>query len=294
MSYTLTELLDATGVSDLSDDNLTKKAGATHGDNLSKLAERCRQAVSATPDEHAAAHDQELVEKTASVAVISRTLAEIQAIDATSPGATKTAGPLQVDRAGFIKAALEAGHGPQEIAELLEKNAGLLGKLVRRGKEALLSRKTVRGVGKYEKVIGEGAKDTRTWSQLIRSAPEAEKAGIVSRMRRNLGDQRALNIISATSGHGMKNIKEFKALEKAVPAGASAGGVGSAASAAKGPSHAASVNIGGTTLGVTSKQLKAAKKPAMYAGAGLLASRAIGGGGEKKRSGSRGPIIITS
>lgn len=291
MSYTLDELLDATGVSDLSDDNLTKKAAATHGENLSKLAERCRQAVNATPDEHALAHEQELVEKTASVAVISRTLAEIQAIDATSPGATKTAGP-QVDHAIFIKAALEAGHGPKEIAELLEKNAGLMGRLMRRGKETLLSRKTVRGVSKYEKVISQGEKDTRTWSQLIRSAPEAEKAGIISRMRKNLGDQRALNIISATSGHGMKNVAEFKALQKAVPAGAS-GGLGAAAAAAKGPAHAASVNVGGTTLGITSKQLKAAKKPAMYAGAGLLASKALGGGGEKKRPGGSGPIIIT-
>ena len=124
MGYTLDQLLDTTGLSNLSGRSLTKKASAEDGYKLSKLAERCRRAVDATPDEYVASNQRELAEKTAAVAIIGRTLAEIEEINGASPEVTKTAsaqsGP---SREQFINTALNAGHSPHEIAVFIEKTA---------------------------------------------------------------------------------------------------------------------------------------------------------------------------
>jgi hypothetical protein len=285
MGYTLDQLLDATGVSELSGGRLVKKASAPQSQDLSKLAERIRRAVDATPDEVVASNQQELVEKTAAVAVIGRTLAEIESIDGASPEAIKTAAQSHLpDQAAFIKAALDAGHSPHEIAHFIEKNA-VFRRLGRRFQEfrATRGRRSVQKA--YGKADVKGARNLREWQDLIRKSkdlPEAQKAALVSRMRRNLGDQSALNAFSSMKGHGFG--KQIGDLQKAVPA-AAAGGKG-------GKQLAVGANIGGTQVGLTADQLKKVKKPALYAGAGYMGHRALTGGGEKQKSG-RGPVIIT-
>jgi hypothetical protein len=291
MGYTLDQLLETTGVSELSGGRLVKKANAPASQNLSKLAERCRRAVDATPDEVVASNQQDLVEKTAAVAVIGRTLAEIEAIDGGSPEAIKTASATHSSsEAAFIKAALDAGHTPYEIAEFMEKNAlfGRIGRGLKRMKATHGFRKAERLGMKAEAY---GKRNLREWQDLIRKSekvPDAEKAALISRMRRDLGDQSALNALTSVKGHGFKDLPSFKDLQKAVPAqAAQLPGVAGAKPLAAG------VNIGGTQVGLTSEQLKKMKKPALYAGAGFMGHRMLTGGGDSKQKSSRGPVIIT-
>jgi len=287
MSFTLDQLLDATGVSDLSGGRLVKKA-AVPTNNLSKLAERCRRAVEATPEEALSSNHQELVEKTAAVAIIGRILAEINAIDSGSVEAIKTASEPPQDQAKFIKAALDAGHSPYEIAQFLEKNAGILGRIGRRFQSANATRRFHKATKLGLKADAKAHANLREWQDLIRKskhASEGEKAALVSRMRRALGDQSALNAFSSMKGHGF----DIKDLQKAVPAGAARGGI----TVAKGTKPmAAGINIGKTKVGLTSQQLDKMKKPALYAGAGYLGARALIGKNDKPKS-SRGPVIIT-
>lgn len=286
MSYTLDQLLDATGVSEISGGRLVKKASASEGPDLSKLADRCRRAVEATPDEVVASNHHELAEKTAAVAVIGRTIDEINAIDGSPPGTIKAAMQSQTsDQAAFIKAALDAGHNPYDIAQFVEKNAGIFGKMWR-GHKARQATKgfhsAVKGGAKAEVKSGH---NLRKWQDIIRKSErvgEAEKAALVSRMRREMGDQSAMNAFSSVRGHGFKD--QIKDLRKAVPAAAASPG------GAVNP-LAASVNVGGKDYGFTGKQLKSMKKPALYLGGGAVAHKAITGGGDKKSG--RGPVIIT-
>ena len=292
MSYTLDELLDTTGVSDLSGRSLTKKAGATDGFNLSKLAERCRRAVDATPQEHATANQRELVEKTAAVAIISRTLSEIREIEESSPGATKTAaqssGP---DQAEFVKAALEAGHQPQEIAEFLEKSAGQLTGRVGRW---LSARKASKGYEAGQKaakgVEAAGAKNIAHWQHLVRQSkdlPAGQRAKLLARMQRTMGPERTSKVLGSMGNHSFKDLEQFKDMKKNLPKIISEGG------GKGGKQYAASMNIGGSQVGITAAQADKAKKPLMYAGAGMLAHKALSKPKEKRRGGGRGPVIIT-
>src|SRR5690606_25206025 len=140
MGYTLDQLLDETGVSDLAGSRLSKQA-SPEPTNFAKLAERCRRAAEATPEEQAdavnAALTAALVEKTAAIAIIGRTLAEIRAIEGEPQ--QKVAAPVAngptVNIELFIKEALEQGHSPQEIAEFLDKTGGILDKVRGLGRE---------------------------------------------------------------------------------------------------------------------------------------------------------------
>jgi len=124
MAYTLDQLLEATGVDELAGTPF-KKVASPKGPDLLKLAARCREASEAEDAPAAPPADtvnaQGLVEKTAAVAIIRQTLAEISAIEGTPPEAVKTAsaGP---DQAAFIKAALEEGYSPEDIARFLEQS----------------------------------------------------------------------------------------------------------------------------------------------------------------------------
>ena len=125
MGFTLDQLLETTGVDSLSGRGLKKVAAKKGSHDLLKLAERCRRAADATPEERAEIDEQSLVEKTAAVAIIRRTIDEIRAIEGTPPGAEKTAASQSPShQAAFIKAALEAGHDPESIARFLEQPPG--------------------------------------------------------------------------------------------------------------------------------------------------------------------------
>lgn len=125
MGFTLDQLLESTGVDSLSGRGLKKVAAKQGGGDLLKLAERCRRAADSTPEENAQVDAQALVEKTAAVQIIRRTISEIREIEGTSPGVEKTAAQQsQSHQAAFIKAALEAGHPPESIARFLEQVPG--------------------------------------------------------------------------------------------------------------------------------------------------------------------------
>ena len=292
MGYTLDELLDTTGVSDLAGGNLTKKASAKAGPDMSKLAERCRRAVDVTPEEHVTSGQRELVEKTAAVAIISRTLSEIRSIEGASPEVTKLAAQSSApDQAEFVKAALEAGHGPQEIAEFLEKSAGRVGRYLQGLKGSSGYNKAMRA-GRSS--AGAAKKNTAEWHDLIRKSKNAspgEQARLLSKMRREMGDAHTQKLFSTMGGgHGFKNLEGFKDLQKTVAAAPATG----EAAAQGGKGYAASMNIGGSKVGITADQAKKMKKPALYAGAGMLAHKAVTGPKEPKRGGrGRGPVIIT-
>lgn len=118
MGFTLDQLLETTGVDELTGAPLRKEASEVPLDLL-KLASRCRLAAD-TEDEPLPAAElvdqKDLVEKTAAVAIIRRTIEEIREIDGYAHGPTKTAS----DNAAFIKSALEQGHSAEDIARFLE------------------------------------------------------------------------------------------------------------------------------------------------------------------------------
>jgi len=291
MGYTLDQLLDATGVTNLSGGRMTKKAAADDGFNLSKLAERCRRAVDATPDEHDASSQRELVEKTAAVAIIGRTLAEIRTIEGASPEVTKTAAASpQFSQEQFIKTALEAGHGPKEIAEFLEKTSGLVGRAGRAISGMRAERGYAKSMKKVEGALAGSQKNTRHWEGLARKyegVADSQKAAFIAKMRRSMGDAGAAKVLRGTAGHDFKSLGTYKELMKSAPAVSEGAALGKG-----GKPLAASMNIGGSQVGVTADQLKKAKKPAMYAGAGMIGHRMLTGKDDKKSSG-RGPVIIT-
>jgi len=121
MGYSLDELLDATGINELDGSQLRKTAASSEQCDFSKLAERCREAADATPSEVEQSDHRELVEKTAAIAVIEKTLSEIGSIVGAPLQKTAAARKTGFGRAAFIKSALEAGHDPENIAKFLEK-----------------------------------------------------------------------------------------------------------------------------------------------------------------------------
>ena len=122
MGFTLDQLLEATGVDELAGTPFKKTAAAEPLDLL-KLATRCRLAADAEeepPPQVDLIDGQQLVEKTAAVAIIRRTMAEIREIEGSPPESVKTASERGPDKAAFIKAALEQGHSAEDIARFLE------------------------------------------------------------------------------------------------------------------------------------------------------------------------------
>lgn len=125
MTYTLNQLLEATGVDELAGTPFVKKAAEEQLDFL-KIAEKCREAAleeRELPERGDLTDRQSLVEKTAAVEIIRKTLSEIRQIEGMSPEVVKTASSKGPDKAAFIKAALEQGHSPEGIAKFLEEGS---------------------------------------------------------------------------------------------------------------------------------------------------------------------------
>ena len=289
MTYTLDQLLDQTGISDISGGHLTKKAAAAERQDLSKLAQRLRQAADATPDEQVSAERHQLVEKTAAVEIIGRTIAEIRSFDA-PPGQDKTASAEVPDHAVFIKQALEAGYTPEQVAEFLEKQGGFVSRI----KQSVGGWRAGRA---YQRAATAGYKSsekmkhaTRQFQELVHQAENAspqQRLALLSKLRQQTGAANAHAVIKASGGKNWKAMPEFKELGAASTADAAAKGLPGAKKKALG------INVGGTEVGLDEKQLKAIKKPAMYLGGGALAYRAIKGPGDNDQGRRRGaPIII--
>ena len=293
MGYTLDQLLDATGLDDLSGSNLTKQAAAPPEQNLSKLAEELRRASEVSHDE---VDSTELVEKTAAVAVLERTLQEIAAID--NPHETeKTAAPSGV-KARFIKEALEAGHSPVEIAAFLEKESSVrdaIGGAIGRGFQRLRTSRAIRKSEKAQDLVARRSPRALGEAQeMLRQSAglsAAKRDAVLGRLRARLGDER-LNTVLQTSGvGGYKNLETAKIVRKSVAAEAAK------RAPKKGPGYAASAQLGGKTVGLTKKQVKAIKGPAAYGAAGIAGGAAISRRGDSKPSASgsgRGPVIIAN
>lgn len=290
MSYTLDQLLEHTGINDVSGARLTKKASAPERQDLSKLAERCRRAVDATPDERASSDRRALIEKTAAIEIIGRTLAEIRAIDP-PPDQVKTASSAGPDVATFIKVALDQGHSPEAIASFIEKHA-ILGKLWRRAKQWKATKGLQRATRRIEGAEKNVAQKTRTWKERVReleNVPEAERAATLSRMRVALGDEAAYKLVNSAGGKNWKEMGTFKELKKLQPKPTP--GSPEALAQAKQQSGIG-LNVGDHQMGLSSQQLKKMKTPALYLGGGYLAHRAISGPKRDDRGGG-GPVIVT-
>jgi hypothetical protein len=121
VSYSLNQLLDATGINELTGSHLKKTASERESFDFSKLAQRCRDAAETPVGEIDPSAHAELVEKTAAVAVIHKTLSEIRHLES-SGGSVKTAAAqgLPPAAAAFIKSALAEGHSPEQIAKFLQ------------------------------------------------------------------------------------------------------------------------------------------------------------------------------
>jgi hypothetical protein len=116
VGFTLDQLLETTGIDDLSGRRIEKTAAAKQGTDLLKLAERCRQAAEAQPEPEI--DQRSIIEKVATVQVIRRALEEIREIE--TGQIAKTASIDIGQQAAFIKAALDEGHTPESIARFLE------------------------------------------------------------------------------------------------------------------------------------------------------------------------------
>jgi hypothetical protein len=292
MGLTLDQLLDETGVNDLTGTPRLAKTAAVKPD-FAKLAERCRLAANATPADVSASDHQDMAEKTAAIAVISRTLSEIHAIDGGAPSGgqekTAAAAPAGFDPALFIKTALERGHDPMRIAEFLEKQGGLLGRIGMRIDEARAGSALSRGAKMREQAQGVGGKGVARLHDLLRKGEaldDAKRDALVSRIRVNHGDELASHL-GLAEHKSYKDLPSAKGLKKAAPPGAPAAGTPAP--------KALGVNVGGHSLGVTADQLGKLKKPAAYAGAGYLGHKALsGGGGDKDDSKKRGVVVVNS
>jgi hypothetical protein len=282
MGYTLDQLLDETGVSDLGGSRLTKKASA-EPTNFSKLAERCRRAAVATPEEVDDSANAELAEKTASIAIISRTLAEIRSIEGAPQ--EKVASPTtqpSTDVEAFIKGALDAGHSPEAIASFLDKQAGILDKLKGMGRELRATsamRKAERFGAKAEHAGGSAFRQFQDHIRKAEGLGEKERDALVSKLRIKLGDERTGELLG--DHPAFRSLPSAKGLKRKAAAVLEGKG-----------DKALGLNIGGAQLGLSSEQLGKLKKPAALVGAGYLGHRALAGDKpEKKKS---GVVVVNS
>lgn len=188
----LDQLLSSTGVGTLAGQGQEKTAAPVS--DFSKLAQRCRQAAKTSPEE---LQQRQLIEKTAQVAVIAQTLAEINEI----VGHEVLEKTAEVDPATFIKAALEAGHRPEEIAAFL-KEAGPIDRLVERVKGGVNLWRGERALNKA-RALGAKAKDLKR-AGMLNTANRLRDAALTQ------SPEKAERLLSSLRGqHGDKAISDI-------------------------------------------------------------------------------------
>jgi hypothetical protein len=263
MGHDLDSLLDATGIGDMAGTQYEKTADAEQGEpfDFRKLAEQCRDAVVATT-EHREARGRELIEKTASVAVITKTIDEINEIIG-DPVEKIANDPASAE---FVRAALDRGHPPEEVASFL-KSAGLVEYV---GRVARGARASTRGrAGK--RLIDEGRKfeslSHREYGSLLRDAARSgnlnRQQKIVRDLERKLGPKDAARVLER-SGADLQVPEAYRLLQSA---------------------PAATAEIGGRKLKLSHEGMQKVKK------VGLIGGAAAGGAALASRGGSDGKGI---
>ena len=256
MGYTLDQLLDATGLDDLSGRGLNKQASAPPEQDLSKLAAQLRRASEAPSAEE---DHSDLVEKTAAIAVLERTLEEIAAVDGGGP-IQKTASPTG-PKARFIKEALEAGHNPTEIAEFLQKEArGGFGRLIQNFRTSRSISKGRKALAKSDEVMSTARGNIVETLRRSEKLPTEKKERLLASLRTKIGDE---ELARALESGGLKGYQKVP-LARTVRKNTAKAAVGEAAPQPKKPDKAIGMNIGGTTVGLTNKQVQKVKGPAAY------------------------------
>lgn len=276
MPLTLDQLLDETGVKDLAGRRHVKTASAPKMD-FAKLAERCRRAATATSEEQANSNNQDLVEKTAAIAVIGRTLAEIREIDGEPEPVEKVAAVTTpaFNVESFIKTALDKGHTPEDIAAFLEKNAifGGIGRALHGARAGLRSGRAAAAGMKAEMLAD---KATRSWQGLARKYEQlspAKKAHFVEKLRGKFNDKEVRQILSGASGfHEMPAYKALAAAPKAIAPAAGAAPAGA--------------------LGGVAELANKYKKPAALIGAGFGAHKLLSERKPKPRDDDHKVVVV--
>lgn len=276
MGFTLDELLDATGINEMTGRQLEKKAAEV---TFSKLADRCRKALESSPDDSEKSVSNELVEKTAAIEIIRRTLAEIREIEGSPPETEKTA-EAGVDRAAFIKAAMDAGHSPEQIAAFLEKNAFLAraGRALRGMHADRLYQRGKKLEGRAGAAMGSSQKH---WTDVLRQSQglsDKDKSAVLRKIQRSVSDDDAKALLTAADVKGFNHLPEYRRL---FPRGAA-------------EKPLASFSAGGKKFDVSSEGAKRVLKPAAMVGAGAVGMRALSGGGKSEDGSSkrRGNVTI--
>lgn len=254
---TLDQLMTSTGVSALAGRDQEKTAEPA---SFAKLAERCRQAAQVSNE---GSEERRLIEKTAQIAIISRTLAEIEAI----AGESLEKSASDVDVAGFINASLAAGHRPDQIAAFL-KEAGWVGRAI----SNLRGRWAARGVEKATATAGKKvkARNFHIGEELrdsVRNHSPAKRDKLLRELRSRHGDAVVSNIIQK-GGDDLAGLNT-------------------------GPIQAARGSASDLTLGTIGSKAKAiAKHPAAMIGGGAVAGGAIASQHDNKNSGGKGGVVV--
>jgi hypothetical protein len=279
MTHTLDDLLDATGLSELRSSGMHKIAGAgdeeeEHEDFL-KLADRCERAAAQVSAAPVNARERELQEKTAAIAVIARTLTEIELA---TDGASEKVASEDLHAAAFIERALASGHRPEDIAAFM-KQAGFFSRTM----HSVLGRGHV-GAGEALKGVGGGLseKGVRHLGVALRDAAQnMSPAGAnryVERLRASYGDANARKLIEQ-SGARLNHVQSVRDLLPKTPA----------SSAGK---TVMSVTVGGKQHGVTADQLKTVGKPAAVAAGGLAAGKALFGNDDEDKKKKHSNVTV--
>lgn len=280
MSFTLDELLDATGVRGLRSKPIEKTASQSGGDvetgDLQKLAARCRNAAAAVDP----AKPSPLREKIAAVAIYRQTLSEIRAIE--EPGVTKVASVSPEIDAVFVKQALESGHDPLEIATFLEKQA-FVGKLSRgigrkwtefgAGRLASKTKRLDAAASHY------GAAASEKWKDVLRRSDHLSseaKETLLSKLRAQVGSEGAHQIVSGAGAKSFTKLRSFKDLSKSIDEAAKA----------KTPSSG--------MFGISNKTLDKVKKPALYGAGGALALHTVTNRKQEPKRSGDGSVVVVS
>jgi hypothetical protein len=275
MATTLDQLLETTGIGELSGKGIKKTAGEEPA-AFSKLAERCRRAATASPEEENRGKTQELVEKTAAVAVIARTLTEIENI--VGEGEEKTAAPVDDPRvAEFINTSLNEGHRPEEIAEFLVKEGGRIGRFfsgLRAGRQVNKGGKLV---AKGTELAQSGKRGYMSMAVDAASGSEAAKRSFLIKLRRSLPDNEAAIVMRESGVKGFDHLPEFKALKPHIEPPAKPFFSG---------------ELGGKKLEISSETANRVLKPAAMIGGGALAGKAIFGGNDSKKKSGKNIVVM--